>query len=136
MRLLLQFVNQLQDVCSIEVESLKVQLTSDVFKSYNEPFYIINNYKTIDDYQYDLEQLAPAYNFEAEVKQVARLPHYRYLEFKSDSMTFSIRIDGGVAHGLKPLDRLESANMSFEDQLFKIRKDVSHDIIYNISIES
>ncbi|WP_028872941.1 DEAD/DEAH box helicase [Psychroserpens burtonensis] len=136
MRLLLQFVSQLQSLCSIEVETLNVHLTSDVFKSFNSPFYIIHNYRNLDDYKYDLEQLAPAYNFDAQVNQVSKLPHYRYLEFKSKNTSFSIRIDGGIAHGLKPLDRLESEHMSYDNQLFKIRKDVSHDIIYNISIEN
>jgi DEAD/DEAH box helicase domain-containing protein len=135
MRLLLQFVNQLQSLCSIEVENLDIHLTSDVFKSYSAPFYIIHNYKSLDDYKYDLEQLAPAYNFEAQVNQVSKLPHYRYLDFKSKTTSFSIRIDGGIAHGLKPLDRLESEHMSYENQIFKIRKDVFHDIIYNINIE-
>ena len=135
MRLLLQFVNQLQSLCAIEVETLNIHLTSDVFKSYNAPFYIIHNYKSLDDYKYDLEQLAVAYNFAAQVNQVSKLPHYRYLEFKSDKISFSIRIDGGIAHGLKPIDRLESEQMSYDNQLFKIRKDVSHDLIYNINIE-
>ena len=135
MRLLLQFVNQLQSLCAIEVENLDIHLTSDVFKSYSAPFYIIHNYKSLDDYKYDLEQLAPAYNFEAQVNQVSKLPHYRYLDFKSKTTSFSIRIDGGIAHGLKPLDRLESEHMSYENQIFKIRKDVFHDIIYNINIE-
>ena len=135
MRLLLQFVNQLQSLCAIKVESLDVHLTKEVFKSYTAPFYIIHNYKTLEDYNYDLEQLAEVYNFKVQIKQVSKLPHYRYLEFKSDKISFSIRIDGGIAHGLKPLDRLESEQMSYNNQLFKIRKDVSHDIIYNINIE-
>ena len=135
LRLLLQFVNQLQSLCAIEVETLEIHLASDVFKSCNTPVYIINNYKTIVDYTYDIEQLEPNYNFDLNVKEVSKLPHYRYLEFKSDKISFNIRIDGGIAHGLKPIDWLESDQMSYSNQLFKIRKDVSHDIIYNINIE-
>jgi alcohol dehydrogenase YqhD (iron-dependent ADH family) len=39
-----------------------------------------------------------------------------------------------VAHGIKPVERLKSTEMSFENEEFKIRKDVLHDIIYTISI--
>jgi hypothetical protein len=50
-------------------------------------------------------------------------------------LSFSIRIDGGIAHGLKPVERLESEDMRYKNQIFEIRKDVYHDIIYNFSFE-
>ena len=45
-----------------------------------------------------------------------------------------MRIDGGIAHGIKPVERLKSTEMNFDNEEFKIRKDVLHDIIYTISI--
>ena len=135
MRLLLQFVDQLQHLCEITVGQLDIHLTTDVFKSHHSPMYIIHGYKDLEAYVYDVEQLSHAYDFETQVSQVAKLPHYRFLEFKSETLSFSIRIDGGIAHGFKPVERLGSYDMQYKDQVFEIRKDVRHDIIYNISVE-
>jgi hypothetical protein len=74
-------------------------------------------------------------DIEAQVNQVSKRTHYRYLDFKSKTTSISIPIEGGIAHILKPLDRLDTKHMSCENQIFKIRKDVFHDIIYNINIE-
>jgi DEAD/DEAH box helicase domain-containing protein len=136
MRLILQFVNEFQKIASINVEELKICLAGNVFRSYNEPFHIIDGYKHIDDYDQDLQGLNPVYDFDVQLKKAYKLPHYRYLEFKSDEKTFSIRIDGGIAHGLKPVEWLESQNMSYANLIFKIKKDVYHDIIYNINIDN
>ena len=41
----------------------------------------------------------------------------------------------GIAHGLKLKEWLNSIDMKMENQIFEIRKDAEHDIIYNISTE-
>ena len=81
-------------------------------------------------------ELSKCFNFKINLKEENRLPHYRYFQFTANDISFSIRIDGGIAHGFKPVDRLTSNEMTFENQIFEIRKDVLHDIIYNISIEN
>ena len=136
MRLMLQFINQLKELWSIDISELVVHLAKDVFRNNNYPHYIIHNYKELDDYVYDLEELSNSYKFDVKLIEASNLPHYRYFEFKSNDMSFSVRIDGGIAHGLKPVDRLTSNEMKFDNQVFDIRKDVSHDIIYNISLEN
>jgi len=90
----------------------------------------------LDDYVYDLKELGTHFDFEVNFKEEKRLPHYRYFDFKSSKVAFSIRIDAGIAHGLKPVERLTSRDMKMENQVFDIRKDVAYDIIYNISIEN
>lgn len=135
MRLLLQFLNQLQAICSLEIEELAVNLTKEAFKSRDYPRSIIDNYKDFEDYKYDLEQLSNAYGFGVTLVDVSRLPHYRYFEFKSDEISFTIRIDAGIAHGFRPYKFLKSEEMKFENQIFEIIKYVHHDIIYNISLE-
>jgi hypothetical protein len=110
-------------------------LAKSDFKSYNYPEYIIHNYRELDDYVYDLKELSNNFDFKIVLKEEYKLPHYRYFQFSGNNISFSIRIDGGIAHGLKPLDRLTSQEMKFENEVFKIRKDVAHDIIYNISID-
>jgi len=135
MRIMLQFLNQLQTLWPIDISSLKVHLAKTDFKSYNYPEFIIHNYKEMDDYVYDLKELSKHLSFEVDIKEEYRLPHYRYFRFTGENTSFSIRIDGGIAHGLKPVDRLTSQDMSYENEVFDLRKDVSYDIIYNINIE-
>ncbi|MCB0745438.1 MAG: DUF1998 domain-containing protein, partial [Ignavibacteriae bacterium] len=112
-RLMLQFIDEFQNLAAISVSSLNVHLESSAFKSYKFPYYIIDNYKEIQDYQHDLNNLSQAYNFKVFVTEERRLPHYRYFEFKTDDLSFNIRIDGGIAHGFKPIDRLLSQDMKF-----------------------
>ncbi|GAB1858041.1 DEAD/DEAH box helicase [Flavobacteriaceae bacterium MHTCC 0001] len=134
LRLILQFINQIKDLWAIEISELNIHLSAADFRSYNYPEYIIHNYKELDDYVYDLKELSSNYDFKIVFKEEQKLPHYRYFDFKSEEVNFSIRIDAGIAHGLKPVDRLTSREMKMEDHVFNIRKDVGHDIIYNINI--
>lgn len=135
LRLMLQFINQLKEQWPIEISELNVHLSKSDFRNINYPEYIIHNYKELDDYVYRLYELSEHYNFNISFKEEKRLPHYRYFEFKSNEISFSIRIDGGIAHGFKPVERLTTRDMVLRNQLFKIRKDVGYDIIYNINIE-
>ena len=134
MRLLLQFVDQIQAICNIKIHDLKIHLSENDFKSYREPYHIIDNYKTVDDYENDLIQIADDFDFNINLVNEERLPHYRFFQFKNDEMSFSIRIDGGIAHGIKPVDYLKSEEMALENTIFKIKKDIHHDIIYTINI--
>lgn len=134
MRLLLQFVDQIQAICNIKIDDLKIHLSENDFKSYREPYHIIDNYKTVDDYENDLIQIADDFDFNINIVNEERLPHYRFFQFKNDEMSFSIRIDGGIAHGIKPVDYLKSEEMTLENTIFKIKKDIHHDIIYTINI--
>ena len=136
MRLMLQFINQIKNIWSIGISDLDVHLTRDAFKGSRYPYYIIHNYKELEDYKFDLEKLSNAYDFGIELVAKVKLPHYRYFEFKGDDISFSVRIDGGIAHGFKPVEYLTSEEMKYEDEVFKIKKDVYHDIIYNVSIDN
>ncbi len=135
MRLMLQFINQMKELWPIEISELNVHLEKNAFRNNYFPEFIIHNYKEYEDYVYDLNKLSGSFNFKINTKEAYRLPHFRYFEFKADDVSFIVRIDGGIAHGFKPLDRLTSEDMSYENQVFEIRKDVGYDVIYNISIE-
>ena len=136
MRLLLQFVEQLKSHFLIEVNNLEVCLSKQDFKSSQSPYYIIHNYTCLEDYQYKLNELSRSFDYPVSCIKKPRLPHYRFFEFKANDISFSIRIDGGIAHGFKPKDRLTIHQVGFEDEVFEIRKDVDYDVIYNISIEA
>ncbi|MDB9783178.1 DUF1998 domain-containing protein, partial [Winogradskyella sp.] len=135
LRLMLQFVNQLKKMWPINVSELNVHLAKADFKSYNYPTFIIHNYKELDDYVYDLKELSYHFDFKLNYIKEFKLPHYRYFKFTGEKTTFNIRIDAGLAHGLKPVERLTSMDMKMQNQVFNIRKDVGYDLIYNINIE-
>ena len=132
---MLQFVNQIKNVWPIDISELNVHLAKSDFRSPHYPEFIIHNYKELDDYVYDLTELGTHFDFKIYFKEEHRLPHYRYFKFTSNETSFSIRIDAGIAHGLKPVERLTSNDMKMENQIFTIRKDVGYDLIYNINIE-
>lgn len=83
----------------------------------------------------DFEILADSYVFDTAIIKDQKLPHYRYFHFKSGDISFSLRIDGGIAHCFKPMDYLKSEDIVLEDTVFAIRKDAAHDIIYNIGFD-
>src|SRR5690606_3705842 len=118
----------------ISIKNLKVGLEEAAFKSENEPYYMIHNYRTADDYSYELNELSKSVTFPVSTEKQA-LPHYRYFDFKSKECNFQIRIDGGISHGLKPMERLVVREMPNEIPPFEIRKDVAHQLIYNISVD-
>ncbi|MBD0824422.1 DEAD/DEAH box helicase [Aestuariibaculum marinum] len=136
LRLLLQFVQSFQKSAEIKVSELDVYLERGAFENNRHPNYIIHNYASIDDYKYDLDEISKHIDFKVDALVQERLPHYRYLEFKSAEITFQVRIDGGIAHGFKPVDFLRSQDMPYDNIPLEIKKDVVHDIIYNISIEN
>ncbi len=133
LRLILQFINQIKKLWPIQVSALNVHLSKSDFKGYRAPQYIIHNYLEINDYEKKINELSFSYDFDIMTQENSKLPHYRYFEFKSDKISFEIRIDGGIAHGLGPVQFLTSEDMTKENQVFAIKKYVDHDIIYNIS---
>ncbi len=137
MRLMLQFVEKLKGLLSIQVDTLNVFLNSQDFHPNNQfPRFIIHNYKVLNDYKYDLKEMNKSFDFQIDLVEKPRLPHYRYFEFKAEDISFTIRIDGGIAHGLKPVEFISSEEMKLENEIFNIRKDVDYDIIYNLSLET
>lgn len=135
LRIMLQFVNQIKEEFAIDISDLTVHLEKAAFKGVHSPEFIIHNYKDAQDYTYDLKELSNNFNFSIAAKEEYRLPHYRYFEFSSIDTSFTVRIDGGIAHGIKPKERLTSYDMTYEDQIFEIRKDVNYDMIFNINYE-
>ena len=116
-------------------KELKIHLSERDFKSYKTPEYIIDNFNSLESYKNKLEELNDVCNFQVEINQEFKLPHYRYFEFKSKKNTFTLRIDAGLAHGVSPVKYLTSQDLTNKNDAFEIRKYVHHDLIYNINIE-
>lgn len=135
MLLMLQFVEKLQDLTGIEVASLEVHLDENDFRTTGRPYNIGGNFSSIEDYESMLGVNKHLFDFEVNLVRKSRLPHYRAFEFKGANTDFSIRIDGGIAHGLKTVDAIMTNEFDAKMDNLHIRKDVDHDLIYNISIE-
>jgi superfamily II DNA/RNA helicase len=136
MRLLMQFVAAFCNQFECKISTLDIHLAeSDFSKNYNPPSYIIHGFQRISDYQTFLEAISKSYPFKTSVVIEQSLPHYRYLKFQSAELTFDLRIDAGIAHGLKPVRFIKSGDLPPEDVIFSIKKDVSYNLIYSINIE-
>lgn len=135
LRLLLQFLNEFKNITEIEVSGLNIHLSERDFRSYKTPEYIIDNYQNLNDYQNKLSLLNDVFDFDLEIKKEDRLPHYRYFDFKNHITKFTLRIDAGLSHGISPVKYLKINDLDHENEVFEIRKYVSHDLIYNINIE-
>ncbi len=136
MRLMLQFVNELRSLWSLEISDLDVFLEPESFfrKSahYGPPQKLSHNFVHDNDYEYLLEELAEGYDFDVRCHRQGKLPHYRYFTFEGEDAYFEIRIDGGIAHGLIPSPNLRVEELEAKPLKFKIKKSVVHDIIYNL----
>jgi DEAD/DEAH box helicase domain-containing protein len=136
MRILLQFTERLCELLSFEVTGLKIHLShADFVNKYRVPQYIIHNLRSVSDYEVLLNQLTQDSSINAQVVIEERLPHYRYFSFQSPDLNFHLRIDAGIAHGLKPDRYLRQNDLPLENIAFSIKKDVPYDLIYSISIE-
>ncbi|WP_292946917.1 DEAD/DEAH box helicase [Olleya sp. UBA1516] len=135
LRLLLSFINEFTSLTQTKLSNLMIHLSEKDFKSYKSPEYIINNFQRIDEYENKLLSLSDSLDFTSKVIRADKLPHYRYFEFKNDNIIFTLRIDAGLAHGLSPVKYLAAEDLQDTSEPFEIRKFVSHDLIYNISIE-
>lgn len=136
MRLLLQFTKKLGELLSINISDLKIHLAhADFANNYREPQYVINNLQSINDYEEMLLNLTKDSDTNASVEIEERLPHYRIFKFQSTDLKFNIRIDAGIAHGIKPVQFLKPTDLGDENSSFEIKKDVPHDLIYSFSVE-
>jgi len=136
MRMLLQFTKRLIELLNFDISDLKIHLSENDFAdNYRAPLFIIHNLESIIKYETLLSQLTQDSSTNTQVIILDRLPHYRYFQFTSDNLTFHVRIDAGIAHGIKPVAFIKPGDLPFKNASFQIRKDVPHDLIYSFSIE-
>jgi DEAD/DEAH box helicase domain-containing protein len=135
LRIILQFIDKTQTLWGISVSKLNILLNSNDFKETRTPRAITHNYVNLSHYESDLNALSEFYDFDVKLIDGERLPHYRFFHFKSEDTSFSLRIDGGIAHGLKPIDYIIHGELGLGNYPFKIQKFVSHDLIYNVGFE-
>jgi disulfide oxidoreductase YuzD len=66
-----------------------------------------------------------------------RLPHYRIFEFKAETgISFSIRIDGGIQHGLRPKHRIYFEQEDLLNPETELVKMVDYELIYTLSVNT
>ncbi|SFK77776.1 Helicase conserved C-terminal domain-containing protein [Porphyromonadaceae bacterium KH3CP3RA] len=136
-RLLLHFMKNLSEITGMTIDKFKIHLSERDFKEYRIPYLLGNNYTSLEKYQTNLDaffgKFSQDYNFDTKIVREDRMPHYRYFEFKSDDLSFTIRIDGGIAHGLRPEQQIPISDVAQKDPDIKIEKYVLHDLIYTFT---
>lgn len=135
MRLLLQFVESLGRETDAIISEFVINLSESDFKTINYPLYIHQNYSSIKDYEDNLQNLKDNFEFDIKINEKDRLPHYRLFEVNAEKETITIRIDAGIAHGLRPKNNIELLDMDNENTSIIIRKNLPHDLIYTFIME-
>jgi ATP-dependent helicase YprA (DUF1998 family) len=132
--LAVNFVKGVSKLFDFNVEELIFELDFDAFRYDSRNKLIFSNFNTGTDYLDYVDQTLA--DFEIKVKN-KEMPHYRFFKFKSDKMSFEIRIDAGIAHGLstsyRPADVYTWINE--EIPIYK-RKGFDHDLIYTLTINN
>src|SRR5690606_22150230 len=119
----------------IQITSFDINIGKRYFNLSTSPTYLIHFYEDWEDYKNDFVRLSQEFEFTGSLIDNPHLPHYRYFSFESNHHTFNLRIDGGIAHGIKPVEFLLRGDLEHADEEFEIRKDVPYDLIYNINFE-
>lgn len=134
LRLSLQFLRQFSKLLDFSISSYTTVLISEgkPFEG-RHPLNLAHNYADKEDYVYDLKRLGEDFPFEIKYQFEKRMPHFRIFGFEGEETSFTLRIDGGIAHGLKPANRY--LELPMEDQVFEIKKVVSHELIYTLRLE-
>lgn len=135
MRLLLQFVERLAEETKSKISEFKIDLSENDFKTIQYPIFIHRNYQSIEDYEDSLSDFGKNFKFSPEIVRKDRLPHYRLLSIKAENEVVDIRINAGIAHGLKPVEDIEMLNIENKNNSILIRKYLSHDLIYTFIVE-
>lgn len=134
LHLMLGFLDRLKDLWSFNIENFQVHQNPNKYNGMRPPTYMLNNYYSLDDYESDFSRIINSLEFAGSIVRENNLPHYRFFEFWDDKGSFNIRIDGGIAHGIRPAEYILSGVNGFKP--FVITKYVDHDIIFNINLKN
>jgi DEAD/DEAH box helicase domain-containing protein len=132
--LAVNFVKRLSKVFEFNIKELNFDLDFSAFRFDSRSKLIFSNFNNGVDYLEYVSQSDLGSHIEVKDK---RLPHYRYFHFHSQTISFEIRVDAGIAHGLgtthRPLDVYEW--IKEEISIFK-RREFEHDLIYTLTIDN
>lgn len=135
MRLLLQFVESLRNETNATISKFVINLSEKDFKTINSPIFIYHNYISIQDYEDNLYNLKSSFDFDISISQEEKLPHYRLFKINTENETIIIRIDAGIAHGLRPKENIKSVDIRGDNQSLTVIKYLPHDLIYTFIVE-
>ena len=130
--LLIQFVKGLEKELNFTVNSFKVKVQH--FNQYQYPNKLFHNYYNSQDRNEELKIIAETNNYQNILIKTERLPHYRFLEFKNNNKTITIRPDGGVEHGWYIVGISNYSGLTGNEEI-KIRKGVNYPILYSIIVK-
>jgi ATP-dependent helicase YprA (DUF1998 family) len=132
--LVVNFVIGVSKLFDFNVNELIFELDFEAFRYDSRNKLIFNNFNSGTDYSDYVNQTFT--DFEIKVKN-KKMPHYRFFKFQSDKISFEIRIDAGIAHGLGTSHRPEDVYTWINEEIpvYK-RREFDHDLIYTLTINN
>ena len=131
--LLIQFLDTMRKTLNFEVENFTVYVKG--YTEYSNQKYFFHNFGKSEERNEFIKSYA-ANNYDIPDVDVIeeKIPHFRYFEFKSDSLKIIIRPDAGVEHGWLA-NSPEKFEDSYDIDVIKIKRADTNPILYTISIE-
>mgnify|MGYP007046325097 FL=1 len=115
-----------------KVQNFRILTSDKMSKSHRR--YITDPLRSFTELE-DLGETHPILSGTPVICPDKRLPHYRIFDFKNtNGPSFSIRIDGGIQHGLRPKERIEFEEDNLLSNDLQIRKCVDYAMIYSLAI--
>ncbi len=130
--LLIQFIKGLKKELNFTINSFKVKVQH--FNQYQYPKKLSHNYYNSQDRNEELKKLAKNNDYQNIFIQTGNIPHYRFLEFKNNEKTITIRPDGGIEHGWHIVGINNYSGLTGNEEI-KIRKGVNYPILYSVILK-
>jgi DEAD/DEAH box helicase domain-containing protein len=136
--LMLQFINKLKEILDFKVES--VTFKGQEFEEERNPYYLYHNFRNDYDRKEAIEKLANQLSIPNTIAINENLPHYRFFEFKNNSLKIVIRPDAGIEHGWFCSREFYNSQILYTDSTnannpITINQKANNKLLYTISIE-
>lgn len=132
--LLLQFIDRLSIICKFEMADFIFNGTE--FDSGKKPSLLFHDFMDSNDRDNELISLANCLGIPIKVNSDKKIPHYRFFKFSNEdnSISVTIRPDGGIEHGWFLNQRIERAEAIYGTEELAIKS--NKPILYTISNNS
>ena len=131
--LLIQFIKGLSIKLNFSVNRIDVKV--EKFNELKDPYKLFHNYANERNRDRELIAIANHNGFQNfSVNSNERLPHFRFLTFKNNHKTITIRPDGGIEHGWHIVGSGSYKGLTGSEEI-SIRKASNHPILFTIVVD-
>ena len=135
--LLVQFIDRLRTSLNFNIDSF-IFKGQEFIEDKSPPYLLFHTFQNANDRNTAVVRFADQLQIPNATAVNSKLPHYRYLEFKNNKITVTIRPDAGVEHGwsLSPISRNPYNSRTISSDILTIQKRDNNNLLYTVSIKS